>query len=316
MFWKRFSAASLVLSMVLMSSEYYAQQKVMAISKFPVLEDFTSNPALFGYWQGPSSGGLYNGGLSQNDFKNNQTTLFYNQGNEKHGFGAEYCREAQGYNTQSNFKFGYSRSGTGGKNFSWRAGGAIKYSHLKTDYESLLFPDQIDPFYGFVLESQEDFSNTSPTSFVTAEFGASLRYFDMMVNLHGSNLIPVLLTGEGDQKAKFFSSRSYDYLPATLRVNAIYQFTFADDFFLSPGFELNYDFSKPNPVSSALVNFQWRNIVMANYSYSSNGMVKFMAGGRIKDKLSLSGGASVYTVNTIPGYTDRIFFHFSIVTQL
>lgn len=316
MFWKRFNAASLLLSMVLISTEYCAQQGSMAITKFPVLDDFTSNPALFGYWQTPSFGALYNGGLSKNDFKNNQTSLFYNQGNETHGLGAEFYREAQGYTTQSNFKLGYSRSGTGGKNLSWRAGGAIKYTQIKNDYESLLFPDQIDPFYGFILESQEDLSNTPPSSFITAEFGTSLQYYNMMVNIYGSNLIPILLSGEDDQKAELFSSRSYDYLPATLKANAVYQFTFANDFFLSPGLELNYDFSKSNPVSRALVNFQWRSIVMANYSYHSNGATKLMMGGRIKDKVSLTAGISFYEENKIPGYTDRTFFHFSIFTQL
>ncbi|WP_417592765.1 type IX secretion system membrane protein PorP/SprF [Owenweeksia hongkongensis] len=314
MFWKKFSAS--VLLLVVISSEYHAQKDQMAFAKFPVLEDFTSNPALFGYWQAPSFGIAYNGSLGEYDFPNNQTTLFYNQGNETNGFGAEFSRKAQGYSTQSNFKLGYSRSGTVSKSLKWRAGGAIKYAHIKNDYESLLFPDQIDPYYGFVLESSEDLSNNSPSSFVTAELGGSLQYHKLMVNVHAENIAPILLSGEDDQKAEFFSSRSYDYLPATLRVNAVYQFTFANDFFLSPGFQINSDFSKPNPVSSALVNFQWRSIVMANYSYSSNGMVKFMAGGRIKDKLSLTAGASIYSDNKITGYTDRIFYHFSIFTQL
>jgi len=294
----------------------HAQQDEMAISKFPVLEDFSTNPALFGYWKTPSFGGVYNGSLEKHQFPNNQTTLFYNQGYETNGFGAEFSREAQGYSTQSNFKLGYSRNGTISKSLRWRAGGGIKYTHIKNDYESLLFPDLIDPYYGFVLESSEDLSNNSPSSFVTAEFGTSLQYHRLMVNVHAKNIAPVLLSGEEDQKAEFFSSRSYDYLPAILRANIIYQFTFAEDFFLSPGFELNADFSKPNPVSRALVNFQWRSIVMANYSYSSNGMVKIMAGGRIKDKVSLTGGASMSGNNKITGYTDRVLFHFSIFTQL
>ena len=316
MYWFNYKRVFIFIIFLHASLSAVAQGEKLAISKFPVLEDILSNPALFGYWQTPSFGALYNGGLSKNEFKNNNTSLIYNQGNETHGFGAEYNREAQGYTTQSNFKLGYSRSGTGGKNFSWRAGGAIKYTQIKSDHESLLFPDQIDPYYGFVLESQEDLSNTSPPSFITAEFGTSLRYYNMMVNVHGSNLIPILLSGEDDQKAQFFSSRSYDYLPATLKANAVYQFTFANDFFLSPGFELNYDFSKPNPVSRALVNFQWRSIVMANYSYYSNGMTKLMTGGRIKDKVSLTAGMSFYKESKIPGYTDRIFYHFSIFTQL
>ncbi len=316
MFWKKCRKPAALTSALLLAIciTGHAQTEKLAISRFQVLNDFYANPALFGHWTKPAFGLIYDGAIPEKDFANNDLIGFYNQRLKGVGAGVELHLTNEGPRQISSAKAGLS----GGFGFyakhRFSFGAALKYTYYYYDFGAVTFPDRIDPFYGFVrsIPSEPYFSSTSV---VGVDVGISLQGPKYLFSVYGENAAPIFMQKNG-QDAKYFSSDTYIHLPAILNGVFLYQVNLGKDFKLSPGAKVVYNFDAPDPWYSGLLNFQWRNIAMVNYSYESRGFHQIMVGGRIKDKVSLGIGASTYHGIYSPFYTDRVICRLSVLTQL
>lgn len=316
MCWKKCKKPA-VLTLVLLLAICFtglAQTEKLAISKYQVLKDFYTNPALFGYWGKPAFGAFYEGSLKKEDLPNNDIGLFYNQGKGKYGYALELHRSQYIYNNIISIKPGISRSFDLTSNVRIGIGAAIEYTHIETQYEGFTFPDEVEPFYGFVKGT--DGTNIPNRSAITADFGFSLHYKNFILSAFGENIAPIVAVTE-DKDVDYFDSESFAHFPPKYRTMVLYEFNLGSEFIVSPGLVLDYYHLDPEPFTTGLINIQWRNLVMMNYSYEVHGIHQIMVGGRIKDKVSLSMGATKYMgYRYSPFYADRINFQLSVVTQL
>ncbi len=316
MFWKKCRKPAALTSALFLAIciTGHAQTEKLAISRFQVLNDFYSNASLLGYWERPAFGLVYEGALRKQQLPKNDVGAFYNQALGSYGAGIELHRGKEWFKNITSVKAGVSRGFDLSSTTKLSVGTAVKYTYLSYEFDDFTFPDQVEPFYGFVKATEET-PYVSTRSVITADFGISLHSEKYLFAVNGENIAPILAK-RNDENAEYFNSRSHLYTPAMLQALFVYQFNLGRHFFLSPGAKINYEIPAPEPWIYGLVNFQWRSIAMINYSYEVHGFHQIMVGGRIKDKVSLSIGATTYAGEYSPFYSDRINFNLSVLTQL
>ncbi len=316
MFWKTFRKPAALSAVLLLSIGLsgQAQPEKLAISKFQVLNDFYANPSLLGYWGRPAFGLVYNGAIPEKDFANNDIVGFYNQQFGGSGAGIELHLTNEGPRQTSSAKAGLSHGIAINAKNRLTFGAAFKYTYYYYDFGGFTFPDKIEPFYGFVRSTSSSGYFTS-RSMVTADLGVSLHGSKYLLSMYGENAAPLYMQKNGED-AEYFSSNSYTHLPLILNGLFIYQFNPGKDLCLSPGVKMVYNLDAPEPWYSALINLQWRNTIMLNYSYESRGFHQLMLGGRLKDKVSLGIGASTYNGIYSPYYSERVILNLSLLAQL